>query len=261
MRIALGLEYDGRGFCGWQSQRDACAIQDHLESALARLAGHPVRAIAAGRTDAGVHALCQVLHFDTMAERPPDAWVRGVNAHLPESVRVLWSRCVDDGFHARFSARARHYQYLLLNRAVAPAILAGKAGWFHAPLALDAMQRGAALLAGRHDFSAFRAAGCQARSPVKTMREAAVTQENDRFLFSFRADAFLHHQVRNMVGALIYVGKGRYPPEFIGELLAARDRRLAPPTFAPDGLYLAGVEYDVKWALPFTGRSLRAIFA
>lgn len=261
MRIALGLEYDGNGFCGWQSQPDGCGIQDCLEAALAVLAGHNVAVVVAGRTDTGVHALSQVVHFDTVAERPATAWVRGVNAHLPVGVRVLWSQVVDEAFHARFSAHAREYQYLLINRPVAPAIMAGKVGWYHTPLDLAAMQQAAALLLGEHDFSAFRAAGCQAKSPVKIMHEAAVTGINGRFLFTFRANAYLYHQVRNMVGALVYIGKGSYPPTLISQLLQERDRNLAPPTFAPGGLYLSGVIYPENWGLPDCRRRLDSVFA
>lgn len=250
MRIAVGLEYDGNGFCGWQSQPGGCGVQDHLQQAIARVAGHPVTVNAAGRTDAGVHALLQVAHFDVAAERPLTAWVRGVNAFLPAGLRVLWAQPVAEAFHARFSARRRSYQYLLINRPVAPAVLAGKAGWFHLPLDADAMRKAAALLVGEHDFSAFRAAECQARSPVKQLYRANVRQSGACMVFDFCASAFLHHQVRNMVGALVYVGKGKYPPEWMETLLASRDRTQAPPTFAPAGLYLTGVEYDEAWGLP-----------
>lgn len=260
MRIALGLEYDGRGFCGWQSQSNGCGIQDRLQGALAILAGHEVAVIAAGRTDTGVHALCQVVHFDTSTSRPVTAWVRGVNAHLPAGVRVLWAQVVDEHFHARFSAYERSYQYFLINRPVAPAVMSGKAGWFHHPLDLAAMQKAAGFLLGEHDFSAFRAAECQAKSPVKIMGRADICGADGRLVFSFRANAFLHHQVRNMVGALVYIGKGSYPPEFIEELLRRKDRKLAPPTFSPDGLYLTGIGYDDKWKLPETRRNLSQIF-
>lgn len=256
MRIALGVEYDGSGFCGWQSQPGGGGVQDHLQQAIAQVAGHAVGLHAAGRTDAGVHALSQVAHFDTSAERPSSAWVRGVNAFLPAGVRVLWAREVGIDFHARFSARGRSYQYLLINRTVAPAIWQGRAGWFHLPLDVAAMQAAAAHLVGTHDFSAFRAAECQARSPVKQLLRAEVRRRGDCIAFEFHAGAFLHHQVRNMVGALVYVGKGKYPPEWLATLLAERDRRLAPPTFAADGLYLTGVDYEAAWGLPATQRSL-----
>lgn len=256
MRIAIGLEYDGSGFCGWQSQAGGCGVQDRLQQAIAQVAGHPVTVNAAGRTDAGVHALSQVAHFDVDARRPLTAWVRGTNAFLPAGLRVLWAQEVAETFHARFSARQRSYQYLLINRPVAPAIMAGKAGWFHMPLDAAAMQKAAAYLVGEHDFSAFRAAECQAKSPVKTLHRADIRQSGDCIVFDFSAGAFLHHQVRNMVGALVYVGKGNYPPEWMASLLAERNRTLAPPTFAPGGLYLVGVGYDAAWGLPACQRNL-----
>jgi tRNA pseudouridine38-40 synthase len=254
VRIALGLEYDGSAFAGWQTQPQGNTVQDALERALAEIAGAPVRVACAGRTDAGVHATAQVVHFDAPAARPENAWVRGVNAHLPDSVAVRWARQVADDFHARFSARSRSYRYVLYNHAVRPALLAGRVGWFHLPLDLEAMRAGAALLLGEQDFSAFRAAECQARSPVKTLHEAALRREGDCIVFDFRASAFLHHMVRNMVGALVYVGKGAHAPEWIAELIARRDRSLAAPTFSPHGLYLSGVEYEARWQLPMNGR-------
>lgn len=257
MRVALGLEYDGARFCGWQSQVGGCGVQDVLEQALAKIAGHPVSIVAAGRTDAGVHALMQVVHFDTDAVRPDQAWIRGVNAWLPPAVRVLWACNVKADFHARFAASGRHYEYLLLNQPTAPAVLAGKVGWFHRPLDVEAMRKAAAMLVGEHDFSAFRAAECQAKSPVKQLRYAEIYQHGGYLLFAFGAGAFLHRQVRNMVGALLYVGKGQYPPEWMRILLAARDRRMAPPTFAPDGLYLTGIDYPLEFNLPSCRRSLR----
>jgi len=256
MRIALGVEYDGSHFCGWQSQPSGCGVQDVLETALAAMAGMPVRLSAAGRTDAGVHALLQVVHFDAPVDRPLNAWVRGVNSHLAAAVRVLWACEVDAAFHARFSARRRSYQYLLLNQPVAPALMHGRAGWFHQPLDLPAMRAAALFLLGEHDFSAFRAAECQAKSPVKSLFQADISRQGRALLFEFSAGAFLHHQVRNMIGALVYVGKGSHPPGWMAELLASRDRTLAPPTFAPDGLYLCGVDYDPAFGLPQLQRSL-----
>jgi tRNA pseudouridine38-40 synthase len=256
VRIALGLEYDGSHFCGWQSQPSACGVQDALERALSEIAGAGVRVHAAGRTDTGVHALSQVIHFDTTAIRPESAWVRGANALLPNSVSVLWARQVNDDFHARFSAQERRYRYLLLNHPVRPGLFNGKIGWFHVPLDVDLMRRGAAYLMGEHDFSAFRAAGCQARSPVKQLRELALARRGDILVFDLAANGFLHHMVRNIVGCLVYVGKKRYPPEWIGELLAKADRTRAAPTFAPDGLYFSGVGYDPEWNLPNPSRSL-----
>ena len=249
MRIALGLEYDGSGFCGWQSQAGGGAVQDAVESALSIVADAPIRVVCAGRTDAGVHALAQVVHFDTEAVRPDTAWVRGVNAHLPASVAVRWAQPVSTEFHARFSARGRRYRYVLLNRAERPALMARRVGWFHRPLDADAMAAAASLLLGEHDFSAFRAIECQAKSPVKTLRRADVARHGNLLVFDFEASAFLHHMVRNLVGALVYVGKGAHPPAWIGELLAGRDRARAAPTFEACGLYFAAVDYDAVWQL------------
>ena len=249
MRIALGIEYEGSGFCGWQSQAGGGAVQNVLESALSIVADASMRVVCAGRTDAGVHALAQVVHFDTEAVRPDTAWVRGVNANLPDSVAVRWAQAVPMDFHARFSARGRRYRYLLLNRAERPGLMARRVGWFHRPLDAEAMAAAAGLLLGEHDFSAFRAVECQAKSPVKTLRRADVTRHGDLLVFEFEASAFLHHMVRNLVGTLVYVGKGAHPPEWLGELLAGRDRALAAPTFEACGLYFAGVDYDPVWQL------------
>lgn len=256
-RIALGLEYDGLTFCGWQTQAAGCAVQDVLEDALGLIHGAPVQTVVAGRTDAGVHALAQVVHFDAVNARPDSAWIRGVNTLLPPGVAVLWARQVDDGFHARYAALERHYRYVLLNHPVRPALLSGRVGWLHAPLDAERMATAAASLLGEHDFSAFRAAECQARSPVRELRQAGVTRRGDFILFEFSANAFLHHQVRNMVGALVWVGLGRRPPEWVGELLLSRDRTQGAATFAADGLYLTRVCYDPGWGLPETaGRDL-----
>ena len=249
-RLALGLEYDGRAFQGWQTQPSGNTVQDHLERALAEIHGAAVQTTTAGRTAAGVHASAQVVHFDAVNERPEQAWVRGVNAHLPEAVSVLWARAVPDDFHARFSAQERLYRYVLLNRPVRPALLAGRVGWVHGRLDEGAMNRAAACLLGSHDFSAFRAAECQAKTPIRELREASISRSGDTLVLRFRANAFLHHQVRNLVGALVWVGLGRRPPEWIAEVLASRDRRLAAATFSPDGLYLAGVRYDPRFELP-----------
>lgn len=249
MRIVLGLEYDGSGFCGWQSQSGGGAVQDALEAALAAVADRPTRVVCAGRTDTGVHALAQVVHFDTEAVRPDTAWVRGVNAHLPPSVAVRWAKPVSSEFHARFSARGRRYRYLLLNRAERPGLMTRRVGWCHRPLDVDAIVSAASLLRGEHDFSTFRSAECQARSPVKILRRADVARHGDLLVFDFEASAFLHHMVRNIVGALVYVGKGAHPPAWIDELLAGRDRACAAPTFDASGLYFAGVDYDPVWQL------------
>jgi tRNA pseudouridine38-40 synthase len=252
VRIALGVEYNGAAYCGWQSQTNLCGVQDYLEAAIAKVAGHATRVHAAGRTDAGVHALMQVTHFDTDVIRPESAWVRGVNAFLPSSIRVLWSKLVGEEFHARFSAIQRSYQYVLVNRPTAPALCADRAGWYHMPLNISAMQEAIAYLQGEHDFSAFRASECQAKSPIKNLQEASIKSHGDYIIFNFSANAFLHHQVRNMVGALVYVGNDNHSPKFIQELLQQQDRTLSPPTFSPNGLYLVGVRYAEEWGLPDT---------
>lgn len=256
MRIALGIEYDGAAFHGWQSQPHGNTVQDALERALAAVAGESVRANCAGRTDAGVHALAQVAHFDCTVMRPDHAWVRGTNAHLPDSVAVRWAQPVDAEFHARSSALSRSYRYVLYNHAVRPAINFGHVGWYHRPLDSEAMRRAAQLLIGEQDFSAFRAAECQARSPVKILYQADVARHGDMLIFDFRASAFLQHMVRNIVGALVAVGSGKQPPEWIAALIASRDRTRAAPTFSPAGLYFAGVEYAARWRLPETGRMI-----
>ena len=250
VRIAAGLEYDGSRFCGWQTQPGACAVQDALEVALSQIACERIVVASAGRTDTGVHALGQVVHFDTAAQRPNSAWVRGVNALLPDSVAVRWARVVKPIFHARFSAQARCYRYLLLNRPTRPGLATGRVGWFHAPLDMLSMQQAAAHLIGKHDFSAFRAAECQAKTPVRTITDLTIQRQNDYLILDLRANAFLHHMVRNIVGALVYVGKGKHPANWVAEVLSGRERKFAAPTFAPDGLYLSGVEYEAHWGLP-----------
>jgi tRNA pseudouridine38-40 synthase len=254
MRIALGIEYDGSRFLGWQTQAEGGAVQDALEPALAAISGTAVSVTCAGRTDRGVHAREQVVHFDTDAERPDSAWVRGANALLPESVAVLWSHRVNADFSARYSARARTYRYVLLNRAVRPALMARYAGWFHSPLNEQSMRAAAAHLVGEHDFSAFRSAECQAKSPVRTLHSLEIERRGERIDFVLRANAFLHHMVRNIVGTLLYVGKGKHPPQWAREILDSRDRSRAAPTFQAEGLYLERVEYEARWDLPQAGK-------
>ena len=250
MRIALGIEYEGSGFCGWQTQSDGCAVQNRLEAALARIAGVPVATICAGRTDAGVHALAQVVHFDCAVERPESAWVRGVNALLPPAMAVTWATPVADTFNARFSATARHYRYVLLNHAVRPAADHARVGWFHVPLDVAQMRTAVQSLLGEHDFSAFRSSQCQAKSPVRTLTQLEINTQGPYLTFDLCANGFLHHMVRNIVGSLIYIGSGRQPSAWMHELLAARDRTFAAPTFDAAGLYLTGVDYDAAWDLP-----------
>jgi tRNA pseudouridine38-40 synthase len=225
-------------------------VQDALEPALASIAGSRVKMTGAGRTDRGVHARLQVAHFNTEAKRPPSAWVRGVNALLPDSVAVLWSQEVPDDFHARYSAHARSYRYELLNRPVRPGLAAHYVGWFHLPLDVERMRAAAALFVGEHDFSAFRSSECQAKSPVRTIHQFEISKRGETIDFVVRANAFLHHMVRNMVGTLVYVGKGKHPPQWVQQLLQAKDRRKSAPTFGPQGLYLERIEYEAKWGLP-----------
>ena len=256
MRIALGVEYDGSQFCGWQTQPSGCGVQDHLESALGYIAGERIETVCAGRTDAGVHAIEQVVHFDTPVERASSAWVRGSNASAPAGLAVLWACEVNPEFHARYSARARSYRYVLLNRAVRPALEQRRIGWFHLPLDVDRMRAAGRCLVGEHDFSAFRSSQCQARSPIRNLSRIDVEQHGDYILFDFSANAFLHHMIRNIVGTLVYVGKGKHEPEWAAEVLASRDRSKAAPTFDAAGLYLTQVEYDAAWGLP-PGRAAR----
>jgi tRNA pseudouridine38-40 synthase len=250
VRIALGVSYRGTAYQGWQSQPSGQTVQDCLESALSRFADRPVQVVCAGRTDAGVHGLNQVVHLDTQLVREPFSWVRGTNTFLPDDIAVQWCQAVPDGFHARNSARARRYAYLLLESPVRPALEAGTAGWVFRPLDGPAMREAAAFLIGEHDFSAFRSAECQARTPVKTLSEITIARHGAYWRFEFEANAFLHHMVRNLMGCLIAVGAGTRAPGWMADVLAGRDRKLAAPTFAPDGLYFLGPRYDADLGLP-----------
>ncbi len=252
MRLALGVSYLGTAYHGWQSQPGVATVQDVLEDALSRFVatGQPVRTICAGRTDTGVHALNQVVHFDTDIERREFSWVRGCNRYLPPDVAVQWCKQVPDDFHSRFLARGRRYVYLLLESPVRPSIEAGRVGWSFRPLDGDAMRAAACFLIGEHDFSAFRSSECQALSPVKQLREIALSRHGSCWRFDFEASAFLHHMVRNLMGCLVAVGTGNRPAEWVGEVLASRDRAAAAPTFAPDGLYFVGPHYDASLQLP-----------
>ena len=250
MRVALGVGYRGQAYQGWQSQPGGRTVQDRLEAALAQFAGTPVRTLCAGRTDAGVHAINQVVHFDTSVRREPFSWVRGSNRYLPDDIAVQWCRPMPDEFHARNDARGRRYRFVVLESAVRPALETGLAGWVMRPLDAEAMRDAAALLLGEHDFSSFRAAECQAASPVKSLRTIAISRRGAYWRFEFDANAFLHHMVRNIMGCLVTVGSGRQAPGWIGEVLAARDRRAAAPTFPADGLYFVGPYYDAGWTIP-----------
>ena len=256
-RVAIGIEYDGSAYSGWQVQQHAPSVQAELERALGRVADHAIRLTAAGRTDAGVHALVQVAHFDTTASRPEQAWVLGGSAESPADLSVLWARRVPDDFHARFSARSRSYVYRIVNRPVRPALDRRRACWLRRPLDAAAMHAAAQSLLGEHDFSAFRAAGCQSSTPVRRVLDVSVRRDAERVEIRITANAFLHHMVRNVSGALIAVGVGERPVDWVAELLAARDRRQGGVTAPPQGLYFAGAAYDARWGLPTEATGLR----
>ena len=254
MRIALGLSYSGSAYEGWQSQLSGRTVQDKLEQALGKFAVQPIRVMCAGRTDAGVHALMQVVHFDTPLQREAASWVRGTNAFLPADIAVQWAQPVPDEFHSRGSAIARRYAYVVLESLVRPSVEAGRVGWVYRPLDGAAMRQAAAQLLGEHDFSSFRAAQCQAKSPVKTMHRVEISQRagpgSRYWRFEFQANAFLHHMIRNIMGCLLAIGQGNQPPEWMATVIAARRRDAAAPTFSPDGLYFLGPVYEAKHGLP-----------
>ena len=250
MRIALGISYRGQAYHGWQSQPDGRTVQDHLEKALSAFADRPVTTVCAGRTDAGVHALNQVVHLDTEVRRDTFSWVRGTNRYLPRDIAVQWCQPVADAFHARNSARGRRYRFVLLESPVRPALEDGLVGWVFRPLDGPAMQSAAQHLLGEHDFSSFRAANCQSDTPVKTLRSIGIRQRGAYWRFDFDASAFLYHMVRNIMGCLVAVGQGAQPAHWMAAVLAARSRDAAAPTFPPDGLYFAGPYYDAAHAIP-----------
>jgi tRNA pseudouridine38-40 synthase len=258
-RVVLRVQYDGRDWSGWQSQPGGRTVQDILEKALSTFIDAPVRSHAAGRTDSGVHATGQVVHFDCQVDRPLAAWVRGVNRYLPSSIAVRSAVLVPESFHARFSAMSRSYCYVLYTGQVRAPHLSGRAGWEFRPLRLEPMRQAAAMLIGEHDFSAFRSVECQAKSPVKTMHQFDITRRGQMLVFELRANAFLHHMVRNLVGSLLYVGQGKHQPDYLAQLLSGRDRSQAAPTFMADGLYLTAVEYPAEFKLP-EGEALDLVF-
>jgi tRNA pseudouridine38-40 synthase len=243
MRLALGLEYDGSAFRGWQSQAQAIAIQSLVEKAITAVADHPVEVMAAGRTDAGVHALMQVVHFDTTATRTDRSWTLGITSNLPKQITVLWAREVSDAFHARYSAQARSYRYYILNRRLRPAIGADYVSWVREPLNETLMHEAAQALIGEHDFSSYRAAQCQARTPMRNVYSVSVRRFGDMLELAITANAFLHHMVRNIAGVLIGIGTGERPITWTREVLEVRDRALGGITAPPGGLYLTGVRY------------------
>ena len=252
MRIALGISYNGSAYEGWQSQLSGNTIQDKLELALVKFSTQTIRVNCAGRTDAGVHGLMQVVHFDTPLERETASWVRGTNTFLPTDIAVQWACAVPDEFHSRGSAIARRYAYALLESPVRPSVEAGRVGWVYRPLNGEKMRQAAAYLLGEHDFSSFRAAQCQAKSPVKTIQQIDIVQRpgSSYWRFEFTANAFLHHMIRNIMGCLVAVGQGFEEPQWIAGVLAARRRDAAAPTFSPAGLYFLGPVYEDKYHLP-----------
>jgi tRNA pseudouridine38-40 synthase len=250
-RIALGVSYNGRRYEGWQSQRGGNTIQDRLELALEKFTAlEKVSTLCAGRTDSGVHGLMQVVHFDCPVERAENAWVRGTNSFLPDDIAVHWARPMPRSFHSRGSAKARRYAYVLLESPVRPSVDTGQVGWVFRPLNMPAMQQAAQALLGEHDFSSFRAVQCQAHTPVKDMRRIEITRRGAYWRFEFEASAFLHHMIRNIMGCLIAIGQGAQPAAWMTEVLQARSREHAAPTFSPDGLYFLGPVYDHSLGLP-----------
>ena len=250
MRIALGIEYDGSDFCGWQFQDHSPSVQASVEHAVSQVANHSVRVVCAGRTDTGVHALNQVIHFDTEVERSERSWVYGCNANLPKGVAVLWAREMAADFHARFSARRRRYRYVIFNRHVRPTFLAYRVCWDHRPLDAERMQLAANHLLGKHNFNAYRAAGCQAKSPVREVYGLQVKRRQDMLLIDIEANAFLHHMVRNIAGVLMAIGCGEQAVDWSLEVLQSQNRRLGGVTAAPHGLYLTDVDYAPDYQLP-----------
>jgi tRNA pseudouridine38-40 synthase len=251
MRIALGVSYNGQNYQGWQSQSSGQTVQDKLESALGKFTAQKrVSTICAGRTDAGVHGLMQVVHFDTPLDRDTHSWTRGTNANLPKDIAVQWALHTSDEFHCRACATSRRYAYVLLESPVRPSLEMGRVGWTFNALNFDAMRQAADILLGEHDFTSFRASQCQALSPVKNLLEIAISQRGAYWRFEFEANAFLHHMIRNIMGCLVTIGQGKKPPLWIADVLAARDRDAAAPTFSPDGLYFLGPRYDAHWGIP-----------
>ena len=254
MRLALGVSYNGQAYLGWQSQPNGQTIQDQLEKALSEFCAEPVSTLCAGRTDAGVHGLMQVVHLDTALQREPFSWVRGTNRYLPPDIAVQWAQYVPDSFHARASAVARRYVYVLLESPVRPSLESGRVGWSFRPLDEAAMREAAQHLIGEHDFSSFRASACQALSPVKTLHRIGISHRGPEmgryWRFEFEGNAFLHHMVRNLMGCLVAIGTGTRPPQWMAEVLASRRREAAAPTFMADGLYFVGPRYDAHHGIP-----------
>lgn len=250
-RIALGIAYNGRHYHGWQRQPNGyVSVQERLEEALTKVANESIKVMCAGRTDAGVHASGQVIHFDTFAHRPLRAWTHGGNMNLPDDVAIQWAHPVDEKFHARFSAKARRYRYVIYNHAMRSGLMDKEVSWNYRPLNVNHMQQAANYLLGTHDFSSLRAAACQANNPIRTMYHLNVVKAGDYIVLDVRANAFLHHMIRNLAGLLMKIGTGDAPPEWALEVLMARDRRVSPATAKPYGLYFVDAEYDAAFGLP-----------
>ncbi len=250
-RVALVVEYNGAAYQGFQRQTSArSTVQGDLEKALSAIAGTNITVICAGRTDAGVHATSQIVHFDTSVDRPEKAWLLGTNTELPPAIRVRACRKMPWHFHARFSAQARTYRYLIYSSLVRPALLVDQVGWTRFPLELQPMREASALLLGEHDFTSFRAKNCQAKSPVREIQHLSLTPFGQFIVLEIKANAFLQHMVRNIVGSLIEVGRGGEPVAWLGEVLAAKERALAAATASPAGLYFVAVDYPVDLRLP-----------
>lgn len=250
MRIALGIEYNGRDYYGWQAQAHLPTIQGYLEAALSIIADEPIKIICAGRTDAGVHAIGQVIHFDTEANRSSRAWILGTNSHLPDSISVRFAESVDDSFHARFSAIARRYRYIIHNHMSRPAILTSRVTWHYDVLNVATMQEAGQYLLGEQDFSSFRSAECESKTPMRNVHSVDVFRSGDYVVIDIQANAFLHHMVRNIVGVLMRIGAGFNEPEWMQTVLAAKDRRKAADTAPAAGLYLTQVFYPLPYSFP-----------
>ncbi len=250
MRYVACIEYDGSNYSGWQRQTHSRSVQAHVEHAIGKVADHDVAVVCAGRTDTGVHASYQIIHFDSAAERTLNGWLRGVNVHLPADISCQWVKPVTDEFHARFSALRRSYRYIIDNRPARPALTAGKVTWEYRPLTLEPMQQAAGYLLGRHDFTSFRTVACQAKSPVREISVLTLSREINYLYLDITSNAFLHHMVRNIAGALIAVGCAEQRPEWVLDVLNARDRCKGGVTAPPDGLYLTAVEYPEEFQLP-----------
>lgn len=256
MKIALGIEYNGHPFFGWQKQPHLLTIQGCLEEALSKVADELIDVFCAGRTDAGVHAIGQVVHFNTNVTRTTRAWVMGANTHLPRGVAVHWSTEVDEAFHARFSALSRRYRYVIYNHSTRPAILSNGVTWLHQPLAIDKMQEAAQYLVGEHDFSSFRSSECQSKTAMRNIHKIEMTRHHEYLILEIQANAFLHHMVRNIVGVLKKIGEGHKPPIWAQSVLHAKDRKIAAETAPPDGLYLLKVDYGDKYRFPNSPKTI-----